>query len=251
MVNVSIWWDKEFLSPSDTAVVNNQSDLLNLTSGSVLQIQATVPENAPRFSVRLIGSLPGASLVVTTPTLDGKVQIVREGQRFNVRVLKGERVLGFVAQILYTTMKPYPHMHLEYPSQFEQIVVRNASRVSADIGAMVRNTVEANEEQNFHAASIVDLSESGAKIASDRHLGEAAEILHIKFELMISGAAEELGLLGDIRNVNERVETGVEGEKTVVYTGVQFRTLSRYQQVLLHAWVTNKVLQSALRSQRG
>ena len=59
-----------------------------------------MPENAPRFSVRLIGSLPGASLVVTTPTLDGKVQIVREGQRFNVRVLKGERVLGFVAQIL-------------------------------------------------------------------------------------------------------------------------------------------------------
>jgi len=242
--------DKEFLSSPDTGIVNNQSDLLNLTAGSVLQIQATVPENAPRYSVRLIGSLPGASLVVTTPTLDGRVQIVREGQRFNVRVLKGERVLGFVAQILHATMKPYPHLHLEYPSEFEQIVVRNASRVAADISATVRNTVDANEAENFHPASIIDLSESGAKIASSIYLGKSAEILHIKFELMISGAAEELGLLGDIRNVNERVETGVEGEKTVVYTGVQFRTLSRYQQVLLHAWVTNKVLQSALRSQR-
>lgn len=111
--------------------MSDDKDPLNLTLGSVLQMQATVPENAPRYSVRLIGAMPGGSLVVTTPSLAGKVQIVREGQRFTIRALKGERVMGFVAQVLSASLKPYPHLHLEYPCDVEQIVVRNASRVSA------------------------------------------------------------------------------------------------------------------------
>jgi hypothetical protein len=73
--------------------------------------------------------------------------------------------------------------------------------------------------------------------------------LHIKFELTISGADEELGLLGDIKNSAERSDVGPGGESHVCLTGVKFRTLSRFQQVLLHAWVTNHILQDALRSQ--
>ena len=229
--------------------MSDANDPLNLTLGSVLQIQATVPDQAPRHSVRLIGALPGASLIVTTPTLHGKVQIVREGQRFTVRALKGERVLGFVAQVLLASMKPYPHLHLEYPDEIEQIVVRNASRVDAAVPATVRNTEEPNEAASFREVTIVDLSETGAKIASTQPLGEPDELLHIRFELAISGADEELGLLGDIKNSSERTEGGPHGDTRRYYTGVKFRTLSRFQQVLLHAWVTNHILQDALRSQ--
>ncbi|MDJ0740472.1 MAG: flagellar brake protein [Gammaproteobacteria bacterium] len=229
--------------------MSEHTDPLNLTLGSVLQVQATVPENAPRHSVRLIGALPGASLVVTTPSVAGRVQIVREGQRFTVRALKGEWVMGFVSQVLFASMKPYPHLHLEYPDEIEQIVVRNASRVSADIPATVRHTDQPNDAGSFVDVTLVDLSETGAKIASGQRLGGADETLHIKFELMVSGAAEELGLLGDIKNATERVVSSHDDDASVHYTGVRFRTLSRFQQVLLHAWVTNHILQDALRSQ--
>lgn len=229
--------------------MSDANDPLNLTLGSVLQIQATVPDRAPRHSVRLIGALPGASLVVTTPTSNGKVQFVREGQRFTVRALKGERVVGFVAQVLFASMKPYPHLHLEYPSEIEQIVVRNASRVNAAVPATVRHTDEPNEAAIFREVTIVDLSETGAKIASDQPLGKPGELLHIKFELSISGEEEELGLLGDIKNSSDRSEHGPDGNTQVYYTGVKFRTLSRFQQVVLHAWVINHILQEALRSQ--
>jgi c-di-GMP-binding flagellar brake protein YcgR len=228
--------------------VNDKTDLINLPAGTILQVQATVPENASRYSVRLIGSLPGSSLVVTTPSVDGKVQIVREGQRFTVRVLKGERVLGFVAQVLYASMKPYPHLHLEYPSQFEQIVVRNASRVSVQVNAAVRNTEQPNEHDSFRQALIVDLSETGAKLSSNAAFGQVGETLHIKFELAISGQAEELGLVGIIRNVAERDEDDAIGGGHIYLTGVQFQSLSRFQQVLLHAWVTNRVLQNTLQT---
>lgn len=249
MVNGAETRGKEFGSHNANSFVSMQSDPLNLTLGTLLQVQATVPDDAPRYSVRLIGALPGSSLVVTSPTVDGKVQIVREGQRFAVRALKGERVVGFVAQVLFASMRPYPHLHLEYPDEVEQIVVRNASRVSVALPATVRNTLQPNESGSLVNASLVDLSETGAKIASDSPLGNAGELLHVQFELEVSGGVEDLGLLGDIKNVGERAQQGADGTKDVHYTGVKFRTLSRFQQVLLHAWVTNRVLQEALRSQ--
>lgn len=227
--------------------MNDQFNPLNLTIGATLQIQPTVPEGAPRHQVRLIGYLPKASLVVTAPTHDGKVQIVREAQRFNVRVLMGERVLGFVAQVLLTSLKPYPHLHLEYPAEFQQIVVRNASRVSAGIAAEARNTRHAAVNPEFFPATIVDLSETGAKIASHSLIGRRNKVLLLKFNIEIGGEPEELALLGDVRNLSERQEGGA----TVFYMGVQFRTPNRFQHILLHAWVTDRMLQESLRAQRG
>jgi c-di-GMP-binding flagellar brake protein YcgR len=240
---------KESASPNDISAVEEPNDPLNLTLGSVLQVQATVPENAPRYTVKLIGASPGGSLILTAPTIDGRVQIVREGQRFTVRALKGERVMGFVAQVLASAMRPYPHLHLEYPKEVEQIVVRNASRVSTEIPAAARSTEAPNEDSSFVVVSIVDLSETGAKIASDEALGEVGEVLHVKFELTISGEAEELGLIGEIKNVSERVDP--DDGSTGHYAGVAFRSLSRFQQVLLHAWVTNHLLKSSLQSRVG
>ena len=250
-VNGTRFRDKDYPDANDITAVNDETDPLNLTIGSILQMQASVPENSPRYPVRLIGYLPGASLVVTTPTLDGKLQIVREGQRFTARVLKGERVLAFFARVLQVSMRPYPHLHLEYPAEFQQIVVRNASRVHADIPTLVRNTQEETEEEHFLQGAIVDLSETGAKIASSMPLAEPGERLHLKFDLTISGGDEEIGLLSDVKNATQRVEPCEDGgELAVHYTGVQFRSLSRYQQILLHAWVTNQVLQDALRARR-
>lgn len=223
---------------------------LSLPVGAQLQIQATVPENAVRHVVHLIGYLPGNSIVVTTPVAGGRVQIVREGQRFNVRVLMGERVVGFVSQVIATAVKPYAHLHLQYPEEFEQIVVRKGSRVNAEIDVAVRNTTDENERESFHAAQIVDLSESGAKIASAVPLGVVDEMLHMRFVLMVGGSSEEITLLGDIRGVSERsMANGSEGE-VMHYFGVQFRSVNRYQQLLLHAWVMTQAIEDNTKSRR-
>lgn len=250
-INATIWRDKENRKVGVNRGVSDKQDLFSLPTGSVLQIQATVPEDAPRYSVRLIGSLPGASLVITTPTVDGKLQIIREGQRFAVRVLKGERVFGFVARVLFASMKPYPHLHLEYPEEFEQIVVRNSSRVSTDLPAQVRNTADPNEAGSFSAAKLVDLSETGAKLASGHAIAQANEMLHLRFDLTIGSVNEEVSLLAEVRNIAERSEEGADSERLVRYYGLQFGTLSRYQQVLLNAWVTNQALQKTLRAQHA
>lgn len=214
---------------------------LHLTIGSVLQVQATVPENAPRYAVKLIGYLPGASLIVTTPAAKGKMQLIRAGQRFTVRMLQGNSVVGFVAQVLESTLRPYPHLHLEYPSDFERTVVRNAARANAHLAARVRNTRQPDAPENFREVTIIDLSVGGLKLASGVPLGEVGEVLQLGFNLEVLGKAEEIALLGDIKSASERLDVAADRRQLIHLTGVQFRAANRFQQVLMHAWVGENV----------
>lgn len=218
-----------------------QEDSLNLRVGSTVQLQLDGPEATPRHMVRVIGYLPRGSLVVTTPTVGGKVQIVRDGQKFNVRMLRGDSVVGFASQVLVSAMKPYPHLHLAYPKLLEQIVVRNSARVSTRIQCVYRNTKQPDAPENFHRAEIVDLSETGAKIASPIPMGETDEMIQLNFKISVLGQSETLSLVADLKNSMERTESNEKGKRMVYVGGVRFRAANRFQQVLLHAWVMEQV----------
>lgn len=214
---------------------------LKFNLGTTLQLQAVTPANAPRFMVKLIGYQTGGSMIVTAPTSGGKVQIVREGQPFNVRMLQGDSVVGFVAKALKSQMNPYPYMHLEYPKDFEQITVRNSVRVNVQLGATVRNTRNPDSPEQFHKVNIIDLSESGAKLASGIPLGDSGDMLQINFELSVLGQAETMTLVADLKNVNQRLEKDEQVKRLEHIYGVQFRAVNRFQQVLLHAWVMGQM----------
>lgn len=222
-------------------IADMQEDNLNLAVGSTVQLQLNSPEASQRYMVRVVGYLPRVALVVTTPTVNGNVQLVREGQTYKVRMLRGDSVMGFNAKVLVSAIKPFPHLHLEYPKDFEQIVVRNAARVSVSVPCMVRNTNQPDSAEHFHKASIIDLSESGAKIASPIPLGDAGEMLQINFRLSVLDQTEDLSLVGDIKNNMEKLEEDEQGKRLVHMNGVQFRAVNRFQQVLLHAWVMGRV----------
>ena len=221
-----------------------KEDSLNLSVGSSVQLQLDGPDGpdeAPRHVVRVIGYVPGGSLVVTTPSVSGKVQIVREGQKFNVRMLRRDSVVGFNTPVLVSTMKPYPHLHLGYPKVLEQIVVRNSARVGTQISCRVRNTDQKDAAENSRSGVIVDLSETGAKMISGMPLGAPGDMLQIDFKLELIGQDESISLLADLMNVNERIEKDQTGRRLSHITGDKFRTSNRYQQILLHAWVMGQV----------
>lgn len=218
-----------------------KEDSLNLRVGTTVQLQLDSPDETPRHMVRVIGYVPGGSLIVTTPTVGGKVQIVREGQKFNVRMLRGDSVVGFASQVLVSGVKPYPHLHLAYPKALEQIVVRNSARVNTRIECTFRNTKQPDAPENFHRAEIIDLSETGAKIASKIPMGETSDMLQLNFKLSVLGQKETLSLVADLKNSMERLENNEQGKRLVHVGGVQFRAVNRFQQVLLHAWVMGQV----------
>ena len=217
------------------------NDKLNLTIGATIQLQLDAPGEQPRHMVRLIGYVTGGSLIVTTPSVQGKVQFVREGQVFSVRVLRGESVMGFSAKVNASYMKPYPHLHLVYPDNIEQIVVRNSARVATRIPARIRNTKKPDEPEHYHKVDIIDLSETGARMASSDPLGEVADMLQVDFRIKVTGDLEDLSLLADLKSTSERLEPHEDGERLVHLSGLQFRAVNRLQQLFLHAWLMNHV----------
>ena len=170
---------------------------------------------------------------------------MREGQSYKVRMLRGDSVVGFEAKVLSVSLKPYPHMHLQYPREFTQIIVRNSARVSANIACKIRNTTQPDLPEKYLQARIVDLSESGAKVSSPVPLGKVAGMLLLNFELDVLGQKEVLTLVGHLRRRSERKEDPATGTPGLYLHGIQFKAVNRFQQVILHAWVMEQIVTGA------
>ena len=210
-----------------------------LLIGDVLQLQYAPPsENQERFAVKLVGYLPGSSLVITAPGRQGKSILVREGQSFTVRLLQGSNVFGFVSKVLAVFSRPYPHLHLTYPAEVESAVVRNAPRVSARFSTQVINTSMQVEHRHSLTATIVDLSSSGARLVVGDRLGKIGDLLQISLTLEVCSGTDRLQLLGTIRTAKEA--DNADGARHHIY-GVQFKGMNRFQQLLLCSFVLGQI----------
>lgn len=211
-------------------------DTLKLEVGTSMQLQGVGGPEAPRYQVRAVGYLPGKSVVVTMPEPNGRLVMPRIDQKFRVRMLRGESVLGFETRVLTVNNLPYPHLHLAYPAEVEGIVVRNAPRVAAEVPAMAKNMAD-GDEATSQRVTLADLSMTGTKLVAARPIGVVGDALHLSFEVDVAGKPEKLTLLGTIRSVGVRDR---EREDLGYRHGIQFGTVNRYQQVLLHGWVLQR-----------
>jgi c-di-GMP-binding flagellar brake protein YcgR len=205
----------------------------HLQIGDVLQLQFAPPsEIQDRYATTLVGFMPGQSLIITTPRKQGKPIIVREGQSFTVRMLQGSNIFGFVARVLRSVSTPYPYLHLDYPDEVETAVVRNAPRVATEIQAVASRPLGSDSTQ--HAVIIVDISSTGARVINDKTLGEVGTVIQVVHQLQVCGGEDELKVMGMIRNIREI--RGEDGSSQFVH-GIEFRGLTRFQEVLLCAYV--------------
>jgi c-di-GMP-binding flagellar brake protein YcgR len=201
----------------------------------MVQLQRISPEHDDRFNVRVIGYLTGQSLLVTAPTVNGKVQIIRDGQRFVVRMLHGGDVQGFISTVIHSAAKPYPYLHLSYPSEIESIVVRNAERIDTNLRALARNTADPDSDMHWHPVRIKDLSITGARLESIDSLGQVDEKLELKFSIEVCDEAERMRLVVTIRGSNPPDNPAEASAR--FSTGIQFHLESRYQKLLFNNYV--------------
>ncbi len=228
------------LSPAQCVKIKGvKKKPLKINVGSLLQLQSATQENAPRYQVKVIGYLPGASLVVTNPVIQKKLQIIREGTLFHVRMLSGSDVVGFTARTLNSATKPYPHLHLEYPQDIESISVRNANRVSTHLSAKGNNLDWANGPKN-QLVSITDLSSTGCGLIADQKLGDAEHRMSLTFRIGILDISEEIQVNGTIKRISER---SGNGEGIQYFHGLSFTDLNRAQKIILHAWVLEQLME--------
>jgi len=215
---------------------------LKLRVGESLQLQPRDGEEGRRMHVRVIGYVPGKSLLVTTPQVGGKVMIIREGQPFVVRMLVGNKVVGFATQVLRSCAVPYPYLHLSYPDEMEQIIVRKAQRVRVKLFASVKNCNPDLQSDKGVSVTVSDISISGAMVMSGKQFGEVGDEVLLTCAIKIAGAEKLLSIPAVVRNIN--VEQDEEEGVDRFYHGLEFNIKDQQDTFALHGYVYEQIVKA-------
>ena len=208
--------------------------------GDTLQLQFSPGNADDRYYVKLIGFLENKSIVVTTPRIDGSTLKILPEQRFIVRMISGNAAQGFSATALYSTTRPYPHLHLTYPNDLESITVRKAERVNCKLIVTVHNEEPDRSLGEGKSASMQDISTAGSQIFTIEPIGEKEDTITIKGKVNVAGLEQYLTISGIIRRVVEPKEEGGRYEY-----GIEFVLLEDNDKLLLHGFVYEQMMKDS------
>lgn len=170
---------------------------VKLKIGDALQLQFQSDTDKTRCIVTLIGYLTDESVIVTTPMMDEKVMMVREGQIFVIRLFSGKNAYAFTSTANKVSHTPYPHIHLSYPKEVRVLVVRSSTRAQANI------ICHASDENGKGFAGVArDISVGGALIAVREQIGQVGDKLFLALRVHINEIEHMLDLNCIIRSVN-------------------------------------------------
>jgi c-di-GMP-binding flagellar brake protein YcgR len=210
---------------------------LNLKTGQPMQLQHMRIAHA-RLHAMLIGYLAQKSVLVTTPPMnranDG-FEIV-EGDQFVCRAFAGRHAFAFQTLVLRTVNLPYPHLHLHYPEKIEAVVIRKANRVPMKRAvSLIKSGADGEASE---AATLLDLSLTGAGLATNAEIAAASETL----DLIVPDGEQQPGtrLKAVIRKVRS-AESGADATPQFHY-GLEFIDLTPEQTRALQELIQQQLL---------
>lgn len=208
--------------------------------GDTVQLQF-VPGNAEdRYYVKLIGYLEDKSILVTTPRFDGAALKIPTEQKFVVRMISGNSAQGFSATAMYSTTRPYPHLHLTYPKDLQSITVRKAERVNCKLIVTVQNEEPEYSLGEGKSASMEDISTAGSQLFTMEAVGGKGNTITINSKVTVAGIEQYLKISGVIRRV---IEPEKEGDKFEY--GIEFVLLEDKDKLILHGFVYEQMMKDS------
>jgi c-di-GMP-binding flagellar brake protein YcgR len=211
---------------------------LKLAYGYPLQLQTTSLGGQPeRFSCRLIGCLPGRSILLSVPKQAGKLVKFRPGQKIVVRLMVDNGIGIFAGIVEVQTNEPYPLLHMSYPESVTFKGIRNATRVA--VREKIKVTNKSSEIKPTAIGFISDISISGARIELADDIGDIGHELELKAQVDIRGIEQELVLCGIIRSRVDPTDNLDDG--VLVSYGLEFIKQSDAQHLVIYAYVFNQM----------
>ena len=215
---------------------------LELDFGDVLQMQFLPDESQLRHYVRVIGYLPNQSILVTTPHVNGKIMLVRESQRVAVRTMAKGNIIAFTGSVLRSCARPYPYLHISYPTDLQTLALRKSQRINFTGIAEVRENSPPSDSQGSpqtYQVYIQDMSTTGALLISEQRFGQIKSLLSMRMNLHVAGGDERFATIAIVRNIRER--TNEQSHLEYLY-GVEFKTVDRRDVILLHAFINEQIV---------
>jgi c-di-GMP-binding flagellar brake protein YcgR len=205
---------------------------LGLQVGDSLSLES--PDHSVRYTVRLIGFLPNASVIVTQPLVDGRQVLLKTGRPFTARSAVRNKVFAFNTQIKHYAHQPYAYMHLEYPKTMLALEVRNAERIKVGIQAEVVSDFDTGTGEWPKKVTITDLSRTGAGVQSETMLGREGDEVKLRCTLTVADITKAFSLSSVIRSMNY-VDAPL-GDAQFLY-GLQFYNLSEAARIVLSGFI--------------
>lgn len=214
---------------------------LKLAYGYPLQLQASNTAGQPdRFSCRLIGCMPGRSILLSVPRSAGKSVRFRTGQKIAVRMMIDNGIGIFLSVVEIQTIDPYPILHVSYPEQVSFKGIRGATRIVVELPVNVINNSVI--EERVIAGHIADISISGARMELNETIGEIGDTIKISALICILGIKREITVGAVIRSRLERSTQEVEQSLPAIY-GVEFTEEDENKRLLLYAYVFSQIVE--------
>ena len=214
---------------------------MQLHVGDRLQLELLTDSTRSHYYTTLIGYVSGHSVLMRTPQVQNLPIPVREGEPVLVRTFSGRHAYTFESKVDRVCRAPYPYLHLAYPAQVQQTLIRGALRVRVNLTATALNAAKQGEALPS-ASTIADLSISGALLEAEKSLGEVGEALELAFKFLVQPNNYEVKLATqvDIQSVRK---TSRERRLEEVFThGVRFAKLRPTEALLLQSYIQQVLL---------
>lgn len=206
---------------------------MKLIYGYPLQLQTSNSAGQPeRFSCRLIGCLPGRSILLSVPKLAGKLVRFRPGQKVVARLMVDNGIGIFASTVETQTADPYPILHISYPDNVSFKGIRGATRVAIDQPVDVANLTVISDKTI--PASMVDVSVTGARVESMAAFGDIGNKIQIAMSVGVANIIRELTLEAIIRS---RGDVDPQSPSGVIAYGIEFIEPEEDKRLLLYAYV--------------
>ena len=212
---------------------------MKLTYGYPMQLQTSGISGQPeRYSCRLIGCLPGRSVLLSVPKMGGKLVRFRTGQKVVARLMV-DNGIGIFAGIVETqTADPYPILHIGYPENVNFKAIRSATRVAIEQPIAITNLTAGGEQATQGA--IVDISVSGARIETSAEVGDIGDKVELSLQVNIVGIIRDLSVEAILRSRVEPEPQAASHSEMITY-GIQFIEADEDRRLLLYAYVYSQL----------
>jgi c-di-GMP-binding flagellar brake protein YcgR len=204
--------------------------------GDMFQVQLSTDSQEVRHSVKLMGYLAGKTIMITAPTVNNSVLLLREGQNLTVRAFSGTAAYAFSSEIIKVCNTPLPYLHLSYPKTIQKVPIRASARITFDLIGAATNLSHGNNAAT--PIVISDISTTGAAIAAATPLGKKEDTLRIAFRAKIHDIAVHPSLKCIIRSL-----TSTDDDAYPIKYGLQFQELQTQDLLTLQSLVYQKILE--------
>lgn len=213
---------------------------LGLKIGDAILVKPRLGSASKRYGAHFIGALPGQSLLVSMPADTAGIYQAKEGEALTLRAFDGDRAIAFNCTVLRNCVHPYHYLHLSYPQQLEQVVVRRYRRLNIERDSLLVREPPASPLP----VRLVNLSITGALLVGPVGVLLPGMPVRLETTLAFEGLDDQpLTLSATVRNIKD---DGEGADASTLY-GIEFHDLEPTTVLTLRAFVFERLYSSATR----